>query len=153
MHYIRINEVEQQFRKRVHYFVYERERKENSINHMLHMDLVSINEDEQSIVLSFPVKAWALNPAGNLHGGIICSLLDVAMGCISYACSDAIFTPTIQMSVNFVKGILPNDIIYIEVFCDHVGKRMIQTRAIARNQNNIVVASAHASYAINTKKK
>lgn len=144
--------MEDQFMKRLHHFVYEREKKQDSINHMLHMDLVSVQEQPKRIILRFPVKEWALNPAGNLHGGIICSLLDVAMGCMSYACSNAIFTPTIQMSVNFVKGILPDDVVYIEVFVDHIGKRMVQTRAIARNQNEIVVASAHASYAINTKK-
>lgn len=145
--------MENNFGQRVHYFVYEREKKEGTINHMLHMDLVCMDEDKQRIVLRFPVKEWALNPAGHLHGGIICSILDVAMGCVSYAASNAMFTPTIQMSVNFVKGILPDDIIDIEVFCDHVGKRMIQTRAIAKNQNHKVVASAHASYAINTKKQ
>lgn len=140
----------EKFEKRIHDFITEKDKQEGTINQMLQMDIVSIHYENKSIVLSFSVEKWALNTANNLHGGIICSVLDVAMGCISYACSDAIFTPTIQMSVNFVKGTQANDTLYIEVYCDHIGKRMIQTRAIAKNSKNVIVATAHASYAINT---
>lgn len=139
--------------QRIKHFMELRNTKQGTINAMLEMQLYAYDIEQKTITLAFPVRAWESNPVGNMHGGMICAALDVTMGCASYVFSDAYFTPTIQMSVNFVKGIPSNEILLVEGICDHAGSRMAQARSIARLQStNEVAATGNGSYAINQKK-
>ena len=141
-----------QFHERIQYFVKQRVRDEGTINSMMDMELVTADFHTKSVVLAFPVKDWQMNPAENLHGGIIATALDITMGCVSYVIQDVVFTPTIQMAVNYVGGVSSGDTLIVEGICDHDGSRMSQTRAIARSKNSgKVVATANGSYIMNTK--
>ena len=140
-----------QFEEKIQKFLSIRLSKAQTINAYMKMQLVSYDEQKKTVVLSFPVETWQLNPAGQMHGGLICTALDITMGCACYVSSAADFTPTIQMSVNFNSGIKEGSILVIEGICDHAGSRMGQVRAIARIQeSDAVVASANGSYAMNT---
>lgn len=144
--------METEYKQRVMAFLTRRLKEEGTINAMMDMQLIAYDCKKRSVLLRFPIKAWQLNPAKNLHGGIICTALDISMGCAAYVYSKASFTPTIQMSVNFVKGIPCEKCLIIEAICDHSGSRMAQIRAIAHMEDSEeVVASANGSYAINTK--
>ena len=94
------------FEERLQYFLTQRMTDEGTINAMMDMKLVSADYEHKTVILEFPVCAWQMNPAGSLHGGIIATALDITMGCIAYISSEAVFTPTIQMAVNFVGGVL-----------------------------------------------
>lgn len=141
-----------EFEQRVEHFIALRTRAADTINAMVEMELVSADEESRTMTLRFPLRHWEMNPVGRTHGGILCTLLDMAMGGIAYACSDANFTPTIQMSVNFVKGSETGEGLYVEAVCDHCGSRMLMTRAVARLKPGDVVATAVGSYANNKKK-
>lgn len=137
--------------EKINYFIQRRLQIEKTINAMMEMQVENYDIHKQSITLSFPVKAWQLNPAGNMHGGMISSAMDIAMGCASYVFSKATFTPTIHLSINFTQPIKEGDKLMIQSICDHAGSRMAQTRAIAYVDDiENVVASANGSYAINT---
>ena len=136
--------------QRIQTFMKLRTSKKGTINAMLDMEFIRYDLKKQSVTLEFPVRMWELNPVGHMHGGMICSILDITMGCASYVFSDSMFTPTIQLSVNFVKSICPNDVLLVEGICDHAGSRMVQTRAIATmKETAVLVASANGSYAVN----
>lgn len=140
------------FEERVQYFVRQRKKDEGTINSMMDMELISADYDAKTVVLSFPIRGWQMNPAGNLHGGMIATALDITMGCIAYVSRDAVFTPTIQMAVNFDGGVKSGDTLLVEGICDHDGSRMAQTRAIARVESSgRIVATANGSYIMNTK--
>ena len=134
-----------EFEQRVEHFIALRTRAADTINAMVEMELVSADEESRTMTLRFPLRHWEMNPVGRTHGGILCTLLDMAMGGIAYACSDADFTPTIQMSVNFVKGSETGEDLYVEAVCDHCGSRMLMTRAVARLKPGDVVATAVGS--------
>ena len=128
-----------QFHERIQYFVKQRVRDEGTINSMMDMELVTADFHTKSVVLAFPVKDWQMNPAENLHGGIIATALDITMGCISYVSGN-------------VGGVSSGDTLLVEGICDHAGSRMSQTRAIARSKKSgKVVATANGSYIMNTK--
>lgn len=137
--------------KRAQYFVNIRNSMNGSVNAMLKMELTEIDETKKSVTFHFPLEQWEMNPSGHTHGGIICTMLDMSMGAAAYSYSDASFAPTIQMAVNFDRGSEAGDALTVESICDHVGSRMAQVRALARNKKGIVVASANGSYAINHK--
>lgn len=143
---------EYEIKLRMREFLKRRTSEDGTINAMMQMEVRSIDMEQKRIILSFPIQSWQLNPIGQFHGGLICTALDIAMGCAAYVFSSSSFTPTIQMSVNFVKAIHEGESFIVESVCDHVGSRMCQVRAIATIQGNSdVVASSNGSYAINTK--
>ncbi len=137
--------------ERIHHFVNLRNEKKDTINAMLEMQLVELKKDSQTLVVQFPLQSWEMNPVNHTHGGILSAMLDVAMGGAAYVFSQAVFTPTIQLAVNFVKGSTAGDVLRIEATCDHAGSRMAMTRAVAYDQEGNVIASANGAYAINTK--
>ena len=127
---------------------------ENTINSMIDMKVVELNKEKKMVVLEFPIKSWELNPFDHLHGGIISTMIDITMSASAYSFSQASSTPTIQMAINFVKGVPDCSILCVEGYCDHVGSRMAQTRAIVKIKGkNEIVATANGSYAINNGKK
>ena len=141
------------FEERLQYFLTQRLKDEGTINAMMDMKLVSADYENKTVILEFPVCAWQMKPAGSLHGGMIATALDITMGCIAYISSEAVFTPTIQMAVNFVGGVKQGDCLVVEGICDHDGSRMAQTRAVAKAKSSgKVVATANGSYVMNTKK-
>ena len=143
----------QLFEERIQFFVKQRQRQEGTINAMMNMELVSFDFDKKEVVLAFPVEQWQLNPAGNMHGGMIATALDIAMGCVAYCSKEVSFTPTIQMAVNFVGSIPYGEVLIVKAIGDHMGSRLSQLRAIATLQSNQkVVATANGSYVMNTKK-
>lgn len=140
-----------EFKKRLDIFLQRRLQEEGTINAMMNMRLENYHEEKKSIELAFPVEEWQLNPAGNMHGGMISTALDITMGCVAYISGTATFTPTIQMAINFVGSLKKNDTLLIEGICDHSGSRMAQVRAIARMKSTgKVVATANGSYVMNT---
>ena len=138
-------------KQRAAQFIALRTRAEGTINAMVEMELVRMDEQTRTMTLKFPLRGWEMNPVVRTHGGILCTLLDMAMGGAAYTYSEAAFTPTIQMSVNFVKGSGTGDELWIDAVCDHSGSRMIMTRAAARLKDGEVVATAVGSYANNRK--
>lgn len=137
---------------RLQRFLDIRLKEDGTINQLMDMKLHDYDIKQKRIRLSFPIHEWQLNPVKHMHGGLICTALDITMGCVAYVFSEALFTPTIQMSVNFVKSIKENDELIIEGICDHAGSRMAQVRAIAYVKEDLV-ASANGSYAVNTKQQ
>ena len=143
----------EEIKERLQAFLDIRLHKEGTINAMMKMELVELDIENKRVILRFPIEAWQMNPAGNMHGGMICTALDISMGCVSYIFHDVVFTPTIQMAVNFVEGLRAGQNLLIEAILDHGGSRMGQCRAIARREaDHKVVATANGSYIMNTRK-
>lgn len=141
----------QTYEERLRHFIESRRSLEGTINAMVNLQLEVASADERTLVFSFLLEEWEMNPAGHTHGGMLSTMLDIAMGGAAYTFSQAAFTPTIQLSVNFVKSSHASQQLRVEAVCDHVGSRMIQTRAIAYQTSGEIVASAVGSYAVNTK--
>ncbi|HEY9048152.1 MAG TPA: PaaI family thioesterase [Ohtaekwangia sp.] len=61
---------------------------------------------EGNVAFEFLPKEFHYNPIGAVHGGVISTLLDSAMGCSVHSTLKAgIGYTTIEMKVNFVKGV------------------------------------------------
>lgn len=119
-----------------------------SINAMMDMRLEAVHEEPKELVLSFCVEAWQLNPMHTMHGGMIATIVDMSMGCLSYACNGGHPNPTIEMQLRYLKGIEAGPRVYVKVCPLHIGKRMIQTQA-ELYQKEELVAVASGSYMIN----
>jgi uncharacterized protein (TIGR00369 family) len=84
------------------------------------------------------------NPMGTMHGGIVATLVDTAMGCAlsSRLPADAGFT-TLELKTNFVRAITQaTGRIYAEGTVVHSGGRVATTEARVHDSNGTLYAHA-----------
>ncbi|HTD50890.1 MAG TPA: PaaI family thioesterase [Acidimicrobiia bacterium] len=84
------------------------------------------------------------NPMGTMHGGIVATLVDTAMGCAlsSRLPADAGFT-TLELTTNYVRAITQaTGRVYAEGTVVHSGGRVATTEARVRDANGTLYAHA-----------
>ena len=129
------------------HFINLRLRLADTINSMMDFQVERVDWEAGAVTLCFPVQKWQMNPMGSMHGGMICTALDITMGCAAYIHSQGSHTPTIEMSVNFIRAIKQDDELIITAKADHAGRRLIQLRCEAvMKSNGKVAATAVGTY-------
>lgn len=58
-------------------------REKGRLNALLEPRYEGCDVAHRTFTLSFPCAEWMCNPVGNMHGGIIASAFDIAMGVLS----------------------------------------------------------------------
>lgn len=85
------------------YFMQVREDAQG-FNAMLDPRLLSCDYENRTLTLLVETREWMKNPGGILHGGIIASLLDFVMGLLCRYFSGGTMTPTVSMTVDFLRS-------------------------------------------------
>ena len=76
-------------------------------------------------VMGFVVLDIHLNPAGICHGGMMMTLMDMAVGMnVQLAAKTEAFSPTIQMSYDFLKPALKDQWLVSEIDFRHTTRRL-----------------------------
>ena len=76
-------------------------------------------------VMGFVVSDIHMNPAGICHGGVMMTLMDMAVGMnVQLAAENEIFSPTIQMSFDFLKPAYKDEWLFSEINFRHVKRYM-----------------------------
>ncbi|MCL6271922.1 PaaI family thioesterase [Sansalvadorimonas sp. 2012CJ34-2] len=107
-------------------------------------------------VLSYKTGYWSceytpksrhVNLIGSLHGGIMASLLDTAMGSAVMTTLDVGEGHTMtDLSVKFIRPVMDeNETLLIEGRVDHAGKRMFATEGTIKNSQGKIIARAIAN--------
>jgi uncharacterized protein (TIGR00369 family) len=98
-------------------------------------------ETGKSLTLDFPVRADQTNPIGTLQGGILCSFFDDVFGTLSFA---SLRRPciTIDLSVNFIRGARPGEIVRIRAVFRSKTRKLLQLQAEAHNEKEKLLATA-----------
>lgn len=60
---------------------------------------------KKTLTLTFPLRSWMLNPKGMLHGGIMTTMLDMAMGMLARYERKANLVSTVSLSVDFLRPV------------------------------------------------
>lgn len=76
-----------------------------TINQWMAPRLVSCSAGERWVLWTFDAPDFAVNPGGVMHGGMIATAFDAAMGSIASYCNSGAMTPTIQLSVSYLRPI------------------------------------------------
>jgi uncharacterized protein (TIGR00369 family) len=109
--------------------------------------LLGMNLDEVAAgrtVFSMRADEVHENPMGTMHGGIIATLVDTAMGCAlsSLLPADAGFT-TLELKTNFVRAITQaTGRVYAEGLVVHSGGRVAMTEARVHDDSGSLYAHA-----------
>ena len=93
-------------------------------------EFVSCDAAGQSAIIRFAVQDWMCNVKGTLHGGIIATMLDNAMGLLTrafYGNGDAV--STINLNVNYLRPVLPGGYVTVRVEAEKLGRHVAFLRA------------------------
>ncbi len=91
--------------------------------------VVSCKFERGVVDFKFSVKATMRNSMGIVHGGIISTLLDNAMGMVSSSFIKRGWTPTVNLQVSYLKPVQPQGVIHISVRIISSGRTFINTAA------------------------
>ena len=97
-----------------------------TISDHVHLDLVSYDEEKGVYLMRTTLKKWMCNPMGRIHGGMITTLMDQAMGCVSFSVmpGDGI-APTVEMNVSFFRPLFADTDVFLEVKLKSITKQLI----------------------------
>lgn len=94
-----------------------------TLNGRLKAELVSCDDATQELVLQFPLQQWQVNGLGTLHGGIVNTMMDLAMSMVVYCFSRQSIPPTISMTTNYLRPVPMEDYVLIRTRLTSLGKR------------------------------
>ena len=104
----------------------------------------SIQQDEWQAVISYQPRPEFANPMGQLQGGMLCSMLDDAMGLFAMLAQEGAPSATVMMNISFLR---PCQLQQVEVRVSFVrqGRRISNIEAVAY-QHAKAVAKATAAF-------
>ncbi|MFM9965589.1 MAG: PaaI family thioesterase [Planctomycetaceae bacterium] len=88
-----------------------------------------------------------LRTHGILHGGVVATLLDTAMGrAVSTLCRDDQSAVTAQLNVNFLRPAWPGETLMITGEVLHSGRQTAVTRGEIRTATGVLVATGSGTF-------
>lgn len=99
------------------------------------------------VTLHYTPKERHMNLIGSLHGGILASLLDTAMGCAVMTRLNIGERHTMtDLNTKFIRAVLdPEEQLTITGRVENAGRRLIATEGTIHNQDGKLIARAIAS--------
>ncbi len=144
---IKIDRSEEQFISDLKEFMAKSQGDGQKLNGMLDLKLGQVDLQNDTIEFLFQAKEWCKNPYGTVHGGIICSILDTAMGTGAVAIAKG-FVTTTDLDVNFLRP-MHGENYRIEAEYTLVGKRLIRTGGkVYDTQTGKLCATAMAGFMV-----
>lgn len=94
-----------------------------TLNGRLKPELESYHDEAQEIVLKFPLQSWQINGLGTLHGGMMYTMMDLAMCMAVFCYSRQSIPPTVSMSVNYIRPLPMSGHVLIKARVTSIGRR------------------------------
>ena len=94
-----------------------------TLNGRLKAELDGCDEARQELTLRFPLQDWQVNGLGTLHGGMISTMMDLAMSMAVYCFSRESIPPTITMTVNYLRPVPMEEGVLVRARVTSIGKR------------------------------
>ncbi len=125
----------------------------HTLNGRLQGQFHSCDEEKQEIVLKYPLSDWMVNGLGTLHGGMINTMMDLAMSIAVYAFSRETIPPTVSMTTNYLRPVPMGEFVYIKTRLTSLGRRNATAYCEAIvPESGKVACTAIGTYAIIPKK-
>lgn len=96
----------------------------HTLNGRMQAALESCSEAERELTLRFPLLDWEVNGLGTLHGGMLNTMLDLAMSMVVYCFSRRSIPPTVSMTANYLRPVpMDGGAVLIRAKLTSLGKR------------------------------
>lgn len=142
------SETEQIFMERALRAVFEHgDGVQTMVNEKLCPRFLQCSAQEKSLTAEFTVEDWMLNPAGNLHGGMLSTAVDITVGVLARYCKQTRKMVTVNLSVNYLSTVPAGSKFCVRAVADHVGRRMVFARAdVYVTQSEKLAATASVTF-------
>ena len=77
----------------------------HTLNGRLRAEFDDCDEGAQELTLRFPLQDWQVNGLGTLHGGMVNTMMDLAMSMAVYCFSRKSIPPTVSMTANYLRPV------------------------------------------------
>ena len=126
---------------------------QKKIPFVAHLKILTEALGEGTARLSMPVEAHMKNSLGTAHGGVIMSLLDVALCTAARTLHpESVGVVTIDLSTSFIGGATGRKL-YADARVMRDGRSMSFVEAEAKNEDGSLVAKAIATVRVRHKKE
>lgn len=127
----------------------------DTIVEMLKPQYHSCNAGERSLTLRYEMQPWQRNGGGIMHGGITAAILDQTMGTfVRSVTPKELRVVTAEMSVSYLRQILPGEQIESKATIISRGRSMIRLRAeITAQSSRKLSATATAVFAVSPRRE
>lgn len=100
--------------------------------------------EDKTITLGFPVQPWQANRAGLMHGGIICTCIDMTAATLARFFAGENYCPTVSLDVKYIRPVEVGDTMIVTVKGIAIGKRIsqIQAEAVSEKTGKLVATGA-----------
>lgn len=106
----------------------------------LNVELIEIAEGSLKYKVTVQ-KDW-LNPLKIMHGGIMVTLMDEAMGCCGYSLNKEHGFATINLTADYISSAKEGDILYIHGKIEKIGRQLIHASSYIEHENGKIVAKS-----------
>lgn len=89
---------------------------------------ISWDAEKMELVMAFNTSAQMANPVGWLHGGVIATMFDNGLGVLASCFTTGFFTPTLTLSVEYLRPAPLMKQIYLHGKVMKLGRSMIHLR-------------------------
>lgn len=118
-----------------------------SFNEKLSPQFVSCSLENRELVLRFRIESWMLNPAGNVHGGIIAAGCDVTMGMLFRYLRGRETGVTVALNLRYMRGLPEEDSFTVQARADKEGRNVYFISAgVYRASDHQLAAAATAEF-------
>lgn len=106
------------------------------------LDFHPLSVEEGKVMFEFIPQEFHYNPIGSVHGGVISTLLDTAMGCaIHSVLGQGVAYTTLELKVNFIKAVtIESGKLFVEGRIIHSGRTTALVEGDLRSENGTLYA-------------
>lgn len=137
-----------EFRSVVEQYVKRRNGLTGTVPGMLPFTLIRTDAEKATLTLRAEPEPWTRNQNGVVHGGIVATMFDSAMGTLCRCYSGDPSTPTISMTINYCNPVPIATPLLFSVELHHLGSNTIHLQAQCATENDPgrILATAQAVY-------
>ncbi|MDY6285945.1 MAG: PaaI family thioesterase [Lachnospiraceae bacterium] len=116
-------------------------------NECLAPKFISCSWENLELTLQYDIATWMLNPAGIVHGGIISSGCDLAMGMLTRYLKRRNDCVTVQMQMQFMRPVTGKGNFLVKAKSDKAGRNLyFMSARVYRSSDAELAALASAEF-------
>jgi len=89
---------------------------------------VSCDAEEQTVLISYPAKAWQANPLGVMQGGVVAAMLDFSSAVLA-VCFAGDAPMTVSLQVSYLRGTPVEGEVLVRARATKVGRQVVHAFA------------------------
>lgn len=123
------------------------EKRGHMVAGMIKPRLLDCDAEAMTSVIGFPAMEWEINPNGVIHGGIVATMIDTAIGLTTIGITGTL-TPTINLQISYLRPCPADGLIAVRSYITMLGGSVIHTRAemYDTREPEKLVATAEGAY-------